>query len=642
MRAIVWVMTACGSAATVPVSHGGTAFVGDTAVTTPTGWSVEQAADRVMLQDPERGLRVFVLESPGDATHAIAAAWQRVEPGFALVAKPPDELPDPEGWDAVTTITYVTPTAAHRTVLATWHRLARRGFVVLIDGDANAVDRRDAELTVIDGTLHPPGFREPTLTKRQPLEPAALDAFIDRARTTLGVPGAVVAVIVDGKVAYEHAVGVRSNTEPAPVTADTRFLIASITKPMTTLMEGALVDAGATRWDTPVTTLLPTFALGDAAMTQALRLWHMSCACTGMPRQDLEDIFEWEGITPEIRIATMRTMRPTTKLGETFQYSNLMVAAGGFAAAHAFAPDRPLAEAYALVMQAKIFGPIGMSSTTLDFATVARGEHATPHALSIDGTTVAMPLAIERGVEPIAPAGGVWTTLHDMERFVETELADGVAPDGTRVVSAEAVRERRKVRVRSDEHTGYGLGIDVGTYAGLRELSHDGGAFGFGTTMFMLPEEHFAIIIFTNVRNGSDKEQLPFNAAVKRRILEARFADAKPLAERKLAYYAKLRVVTPRVASPDHAWVAPLVGRYRDPALGVVEIRATTTGAQLDAGEWQTAIDRETEPDGTVKLVILDPPFAGGSLVVGPGPTLLVPGQTSYTFSRDPQRSERP
>jgi CubicO group peptidase (beta-lactamase class C family) len=635
MRAFLFVTAACGSAATVPASHHGTAFLGETAVTTPAGWSVDQAADRVTLRDPERDLHVFVLESPGDAEHAIAAAWQRVEPGFALVANPPDEQPDPEGWDAVTTITYTTPTAAHRTALATWHQLAHRGYVVLIDGDANAVERRDADLDVIDGTLHPPGFREPTLTKRQPIDTAALDAFIDHARARLEVPGAAVAVIVDGKVAYERTVGLRSNNERALVTADTRFLIASITKPMTTLMEGALVDAGVLRWDTPVTTLLPTFALGDAAMTRALRLWHMSCACTGMPRQDLEDIFEWEGITPEMRIATMRTMRPTTKLGETFQYSNLMVAAGGFAAAHAFAPQRTLAEAYAAAMQAKIFGPIGMTATTLDFATVEHGEHATPHARSIDGSTVAMPLAIERTVEPIAPAGGVWTTLHDMERYVETELADGVAPDGTRVVSVDAVRERRRVRVRSDEHTGYGLGIDVGTYAGLRELSHDGGAFGFGTTMFMLPEEHFAIIIFTNVRNGSAKQQLPFNAAVKRRILEARFADAKPLAERELAYYAKLRVVTPRVASPDHTWVAPLVGRYRDPALGTVEIRATATGAQLDAGEWQTAIDRESEPDGTVKLIILDPPFAGGSLIVGPGPTLLVPGQTSYTFVRD-------
>src|SRR5204863_4608096 len=136
---------------------------------------------------------------------------------------------------------------------------------------------------------------------------------------------------------------------------------------------------------------------------------------TGMPRQDLEDIFEWNGITPEARIAQMREMKPTTKLGETFQYSNLMVAAGGFAAAHAFAPDRPLAAAYAAAMDAKIFGPIGMTSTTVVLATAASGEHASPHALAIDGTTVEMPITIEGAVEPIAPAGAVWTTLRDME-----------------------------------------------------------------------------------------------------------------------------------------------------------------------------------------------------------------------------------
>jgi hypothetical protein len=49
-----------------------------------------------------------------------------------------------------------------------------------------------------------------------------------------------------------------------------------------------------------------------------------------------------------------------------------------------------------------------------------------------------------------------------------------------------------------------------------------------------------------------------------------------------------------------------------------------------------TAIERVIEPDGTAKLVILDPPFAGGAVVVGTGapPTLVIPGQTTYTFTQ--------
>jgi CubicO group peptidase (beta-lactamase class C family) len=606
----------------------------------PADWWVASAADRVTVEDPDRALRIIVIATTQpDAREAIASAWRQVSPGFALApAEEPDAPPPTGGWDATLSIAYATPTASQQDVRAVWRRFGTQGYVALIEGDHNALDRRGAQVETLLGTLRPKGMREESFAGRpvRALVAAPLDSFIEQALAKLAVPGAAVAVIAGGKVVYERTFGVRALGEPAPVTPATRFLIASITKPMTTLMQATLVDAGTLRWDTPVTQLLPSFALADAAMTRELALWHMSCACTGMPRQDLEGLFEWTNVTPEARLAMMRTMTPTTKLGETFQYSNPMVAAGGYAAAHAFARDRPLADAYAAVMQQHVFGPIGMTSTTLDFATVARGEHARPHALAIDGTTRVMPLAIERAVEPIQPAGGVWTTLRDMERYVQTELAEGIAPDGKRVVSAVALRERGKLRVRSDETGGYGLGLGVATYFGLRTLDHDGGSFGFGTTMFMLPDQGIGIVIFTNIRNGNAKEQLPFNAAVKRRIVEQLFAGARPLADQQLAYFAKLRRTTPRIASADRTWIAPLAGTYRDAALGTVTIRETPTGAVLDAGEWSTAIDREVEPGGTSKLVLLDPPFAGGTIVVGAGepPTLQIPGQTTYVFAR--------
>lgn len=631
------VLVACASP-TRPVRPAVIAL-GEATVAAPPGWYAEQRADRVTFTDPDRALRVTVVaNAAADAATAIAAAWQLAAPGFALAPGEPDEMPDTGEWDAVTTIEYRPPTSEHRAAIARWRKAGTRCVVVLVDGDRAAVERRAADIEVIEGSLRVPGMRELTLGGRRALDARQLDAFVERAMSELEVPGAAITVIEEGEVVYERALGVRALGAPAPITVDTRFLIGSITKPMTTLMQAALVDAGVLRWETRVVSVLPGFAIGDPAITRELRLWHMSCACTGMPRQDLEGLFEWDGVTPEARLAAMRTMKPTAKLGETFQYSNLMVAAGGFIAAHAFAPGRPLAEAYAAAMQAKVFGPIGMTSTTLDHAAVARGAHAVPHALAIDGTTRAMPLAIERGVEPIAPAGGVWTTLRDMERYVATELGDGVTPEGVRVVSAANMRERLRVRVRSSGTGGYGLGIGIGTYSGTREVAHDGGSMGFGTTMFTLPTEHIGIIIFTNVRNGGPREQLPFNAAVTRRIIELQFASAAPLAENKLAYYAKLRQNKPRVTSPDHGWVAPLVGTYHDPALGDVVIRATTSGADLDAGEWHTAIDQEVEPDGTAKLVVLDPPFAGGAFVVAPGPSLVIPGYTSYRFTRKPPR----
>jgi CubicO group peptidase (beta-lactamase class C family) len=574
----------------------------------PNGWTV---ANHV-FRDPDRALRVTIVATDKvDPKLAVAEQWASRGPEHLLVAPSLDEPPPEAGWDREVNFDYATARAYYKQFRA--HR-----YVILVDGDPKALAKRDAQIDTLIGELHPDGMRDEVLAgPTRTLDRTALDEFADRALHELEVPGAAIGVIVDGKVVYDRVLGVRTVGEPAPITPDTRFLLASVTKPMTTMMEAALVDAHVLTWDTPVTQLLPTFALADDTITHELKLWQMSCACTGMPRQDMEGLFEWNGVTPEARIAVMRTMHPTTKLGETFQYSNPMVAAGGFAAAHAFAPTLPLAAAYAAAMRVMIFDRIGMSSTTLDFATVAAGDHATPHALAYDGTTRAMPLEIERAVEPIAPAGAVWTTLHDLERYAKIELAEG-----TPIVSAANMHERTTVRIHEDTTSGYGLGIDIADYHGVRLVSHDGGAFGFGTTLYLFPDQRIGIVMLTNIRNGNAKAQLPYIEAVRRRIVELLFVGATERAEHQLAYYVGLRE---HRTEPTSQSLADLQGRYHEPVLGEVEIR----GNIFDAGEWKTRVARVGD-----HIVVLDPPFAGTSIAIGPGPTLIIPDQTTYTFRR--------
>jgi CubicO group peptidase (beta-lactamase class C family) len=194
--------------------------------------------------------------------------------------------------------------------------------------------------------------------------------------------------------------------------------------------------------------------------------------CSGVDGDDIPGLFTWDGVAPETRIAALRTAPATAALGEKSQYSNQMFAAGGFMAAHAFAPTLPLAETCSSAMQAKVFAPIGRTATTTDFAVVEAGDHVSPHALAINGTTHALPLTIERAVLPIAPAGAVWSTLHDMERYSLTELADGIAPDGRRVAGAASLAERAKQHIAIDASRSYGLGLDISSDHGLRVLSH--------------------------------------------------------------------------------------------------------------------------------------------------------------------------
>src|SRR5215468_8679001 len=79
--------------------------LGEATVAAPPSWDVQRRADRAVFTDPDRAVRVTIVANAGaDAAAAIAAAWQLVEPGFALAPGEPDEMPDAGDWDAVTTI----------------------------------------------------------------------------------------------------------------------------------------------------------------------------------------------------------------------------------------------------------------------------------------------------------------------------------------------------------------------------------------------------------------------------------------------------------------------------------------------------------------------------------------------------------
>ncbi len=490
---------------------------------------------------------------------------------------------------------------------------------------------------------------EVSLAGRAPraLDGAALDAFLERALVDLEVPGAAVAVVQGGRVIHQRVLGVRERGEPAPVTAQTLFLIGSVTKPITTLMEAALVDRGALGWDTPLTTLWPGFAVGDPERTARLLLWHTACGCSGMPRRDLEHLMEYGSVTAEQRMASLRTMAPTAPLGETFQYSNLMAAAGGFAAARALHPDLPLLAAYARALQAQVLDPIGMRRSTFDFAVVSATDHARPHALDLDGRTQVLPLDIERNVLPIAPAGAMWSTVEDLALYALTELGRGRAPGGAQVASAAAVEERWQPRT-GDARDGYGLGIGVEVRAGLRVIGHDGGSLGFGTTLALYPDLDLGVVVLTNVRNGAGA-QLPFNAAVEQRVVELLFAEAPEEASAQVA--AAVRERAERAAGaregleavPDAAWLAAIAGTYAQtgtvaaaPGVGEVTLR----GDVLDAGEWRVRFTRRTPEAGATatELVIVDAPFAGVPLAVGGDaaqPTITLPDpHTVYLLER--------
>src|SRR5262245_18605975 len=166
-----------------------------------------------------------------------------------------------------------------------------------------------------------------------------------------------------------------------------------------------------------------------------------------MPRQDLEWLFEYDSATPASAMKLLGTMQPTSRFGEVFQYSNLMAAAAGFIGGSKAVPGKEWGVAYDEAMRTRVFQPLGMTTTTFDFAKALKDDVAQPHGDDVNGNVVRARMDLNYSVVPVRPAGGVWTSSQDLARYVEMELAKGMLPNGKRLVSQENLLARYKPNV---------------------------------------------------------------------------------------------------------------------------------------------------------------------------------------------------
>ena len=153
-------------------------------------------------------------------------------------------------------------------------------------------------------------------------------------------------------------------------------------------------------------------------------------------------------------------------------------------------------------MQRKIFDPLGMKSTTFDYARALAGDHASPHGDDVDGRTAVASMAFNYAIVPARPAGGVWTSASDLIRYVQLELALGKLPDGKQLVSAENLLARRVPQVPLGEDATYGMGLIVDRKYGIPVVSHGGSMAGFKSNLYFLPDSGIGAVLLTNSDTG--------------------------------------------------------------------------------------------------------------------------------------------
>jgi CubicO group peptidase (beta-lactamase class C family) len=591
--------------------------------TAPSGWRVTSSASKKVLEPPEADSHLALVDvRAANAAAAVAAGWASYRPD----ANRPLRLTTPQapqnGWEERHVFNYETSPNERAVVYALAWRAGQDWTVAIVEASRSTFDKRNAAFSLAIGSLRPKGYQREMFSgkKAHPLDAeriAVLKDFVQGVMQQLGIPGVGLSLIDGGKVVFEGGLGVRTLGKPDPVDADTLFLAASNTKAMTTLLLAKLVDEKKLRWDQPVTEVYPAFKLGDAETTRQVLVKHLLCACTGLPRQDFEWLFNYTAATPASSLASLATMQPTSRFGEIYQYSNVMAGAAGYVGAHIVHPNKELGAAYDEAIQSKVFAPLGMTRTTFDFPTAMSGNFASPHGDDVDGKTLPARMDNNYSILPLRPAGGMWTSARDLSKYLMMELALGALPDGTRLVSSESLLERRRAQIQMSEDTAYGMGLVISTRYDIPVVMHGGSMFGYKSNMMFLPDHGVGAVVLANADTGG-----LLTGLLGRRLLEVLF-DGKPeaveqarvaLAQRtaNIAKYRE-RLVVPA----DAAEVGKLAASYISPALGALRVRAQNGATIFDFGSWRSAVASRRNDDGTTSFIAIDPTIGGFNFVVG-------------------------
>jgi len=332
------------------------------------------------------------------------------------------------------------------------------------------------------------------------------EAFVEESLARDNIPGVAVAVVRGSEPLLLKGFGWRDVAQQQPVTPDTLFHIGSTHKSLTALLVATLVDDGVVDWDTPVIEIYPDFELADETATEEVTLRHLLSMSSGIAAE-AEDDFDIDNAQAEDVLPFLAEAPLLGKPGEVFSYSNLSLAAAGYLAVLATSPDSDdLYGDYAELLAERVLRPIGMTSAVIR-ASDAEASPDYGRSYVLDGAGRPEPAEPEDwDGDPLAPSGSLKASAREMALYISTQLQQGEAPNGNRVVSANALAETWQPRLEN-----YGMGWETSRPNGVTLISHEGSFDNYLSVIGLLPAYDLGFVILTNSEEAAGEfiEQAP-------------------------------------------------------------------------------------------------------------------------------------
>ena len=303
-----------------------------------------------------------------------------------------------------------------------------------------------------------------------------------------GSPGCAVGVIQDGNFIYRKAYGMASIELSVPLSSQSVFYMASVSKQFTASAIVLAAEQGFLSLDDNVRKYIPE--LPDYGRPITLReMLHQTSgfrdflALTYLSGQDISALSSPDGVLK--LIARQKGLNNVP--GNEFVYSNSNYFLLGVVVKRA--NGKSLAE----FAHGNIFGPLGMTHTLFyDDNTVVVPNRVAAYDPGKDGKF----LVDWSTIFDVVGSGGLMSNVDDLiqwdRNFYTNKLGRGTL-----------VRELESHGVLNNGHQiNYGMGLWLGEYRGLRTEEHSGGTFGYRTEVLRFPEQQFSVIALCNVANA--------------------------------------------------------------------------------------------------------------------------------------------
>ncbi len=363
-------------------------------------------------------------------------------------------------------------------------------------------------------TSKPDGKVKVTTEEVETSEKDSLTFFVDHYEkffaTNFNVsecPGAAVVIVKDSTIIYKKGFGVKEIHTRDSVDVNTVFRIASLSKGVTSVLAGNMVDRGELQWGQGIKESVTSFDLRDKEQANRLKVHHVLSHTSGLYPYTYTRLIH-QGLSLDKIIKNFRRKGIEAKEGTVYEYQNAM-----FSVIEKVMENKTQ-QSFESLLQERIFNSAGMYNASSTFLAIKENDNvALPHSYNHYSKKYKRD-KLHKNYYNVAAAGGINASISDMGEYLKVLL--GYRPD---VISKKSLADIFNPAIctsMNDTYVNlwdgvtdsyYAMGWRILDYRGRRIIYHGGNVNQYKTQLLVDPENRIAICALFNAPN-------PFNGPV--------------------------------------------------------------------------------------------------------------------------------